>query len=124
VIMKSEILKALVSALGGEGEELFKEFDKFSNEYPNLTILMTDVVRNGALLAQEMSDANAKIEILKDLLLEANVIKAVHVNDPNANVSVDMLGVSANPLVEGNDEEININEIIWQHTGDDGDLPN
>jgi len=122
--MKSEILKALVSALGGEGEELFKEFDKFSNEYPNLTILMTDVVRNGALLAQEMSDANAKIEILKDLLLEANVIKAVHVNDPNANVSVDMLGVSANPLVEGNDEEININEIIWQHTGDDGDLPN
>lgn len=107
--MNSEILKALVYALGGKGDELMTEIDSITKDYPNLSILVTDVVRNGAELAREVSELHDKVEILKDLLIDAGVIR--------------LQEKSVDPVVAPAASEIKINDIIWHHLADE-DLPN
>tara|TARA_Y100000114_G_scaffold157313_1_gene189580 strand:+ start:2271 stop:2714 length:444 start_codon:yes stop_codon:yes gene_type:complete len=116
--MPKDILKVLVEALGGQGDKILEEFDKFSSEYPNLTLLMIDAVRNGALMAQDINDVNQKTEILKDLLIQANVIKSVKVPKEESEKEQVVLS-KVEPL-----DEIKINDILWNFNGDDKDLPN
>lgn len=112
--MNSEILKALINALGGDGENLVKEFDKLTLEYPNITLLMTDVLRNGAMLAQEVTELNTKVELLKDILVDAGVIETVAKSE-SEDQRVEM--------IRPRKDEIKINDVIWHHAVDD-DLPN
>lgn len=119
--MNSELLKALVSAIGGEAEELVKEFDKLTAEYPNITLLMTDVMRNGAILAQEVSDLRNNLEVLKNILVEAGVM-TISTTPGDVGFSRAKEHVSA---VVHQKEEIKINDIIWHQTvASDDDLPN
>ena len=109
--MDSEILKALIGALGGEADELFAEFGKFAEEYPNLSILLVDFIRNGAQLVQEVDANRNNMEVLKQVMLDAGVMVSKPVNqEPKTRPHEDM----------------KIGDIIWhQHVGhDDGDLPN
>lgn len=116
--MPKDILKVLVEALGGQGDKILEEFDKFSSEYPNLTLLMIDAVRNGALMAQDINDVNQKTEILKDLLIQANVIKSVVVSPDGTSSEV------VKPAEPEMVDEIKIKDILWNFNGDDKDLPN
>ena len=114
------LIEAFITILGGDIDEFKNEFDRFSKEYPNITILMLDYVRNTLLLVQDVGEQGNKIELLKKLLVEANVLKVVTTSagEPGGRSS-DLL--SAN---KPEPEEIKLNDIVWHQAVTKGDLPN
>lgn len=127
------ILTALVEELGGCGKGLEKELDRMFDECPNIAIICADFLRNGAMLAQEVSDLNTKCELLKDcllqnkLLLRAPKLGSSEIGEPGEGErqvfeeALEAVNQLADAYVE--QEEIRINDVVW-HLACDEEKPN
>ena len=84
------------------------EINDINVRYPNLSLLFTDIFKNGAQLANEVAEIHEKVEILKELLVQAGVI----------HIQVQKSEAKPQPV-----EEVRINDILWFNAVDE-DLPN
>ena len=112
------LIEAFITVLGGNIDGLKEEFDRFSREYPNITIIMLDFAKNAMVIVNDVNEQGSKIELLKKLLVEANVLKVV-ATDVGEGSPAHLL--SANKPEQ---DEIKINDIIWHQAVTKGDLPN
>ena len=112
------LIEAFITVIGGNIDGLKEEFDRFSREYPNITIIMLDFAKNAMVIVNDVNEQGSKIELLKKLLVEANVLKVV-ATDVGEGSPAHLL--SANKPEQ---DEIKINDIIWHQAVTKGDLPN
>ena len=122
------ILAALVQSLGGDAQKLEAELDELFQRYPNVGILAGDIMKNFAVLSQEVIELNGKVEVLKDCLVQNKLLLQVKAPD-NIDVSDhEAVQKFINTFLESKeqstgDEEIKINDIVWHHLTDD-EVPN
>ena len=122
------ILTALVETLGGCGDGLEEELNRMFDECPNMALLCADFMRNGAMLAQEVTDLNSKCELLKECLVQNRLL----VKAPGSDSSeVDEVSKQQRQYIEeamavsppSEEDEIRINDIVW-HLACDEENPN
>ena len=125
----SEILKALIKTLGGSGEGLEDEITRLATEFPNMSLLVTDVMRQGAMMAGEIHQLNEKVEILKDCLVSHDLLLKVPAPEGMESMTRDQIDNYVESIIGGvkpeetAEEEIKINDIVW-HLAVDEDNPN
>lgn len=119
------ILSALVENLGGSGEDFEKELDELIGKYPNFSLLLTDVFKNGAMLTQEIEELHHKVEILKNCLVEHKLLVSIPAPDNASEMTREQVEAYVKGHMEEKEEpeEIKIGDIVW-HLACDEENPN
>ena len=119
------ILSALVENLGGSGEDFEKELDELIGKYPNFSLLLTDVFRNGSALMQDVEDLHHKVEILKNCLVESKIMVSIPAPDNASDMTREQVEAYVQDKMAEKEEpdEIKINDIVW-HLACDEENPN
>lgn len=109
---KKDMFNELLSAFGETDSKLFEEFGRAAQEFPNMCLLLVEFIRDSGKTMHEVNDLRHNVETLKNILLEAGVMRPVTKEE------------MVHEAVKKSD--LTIDEISWLQNMpiDDGDLPN
>lgn len=101
-----------LKALGGENMQLFEEFGKVAQNYPHLSFLIIEFVRDSGRMAREMVELRHNVETLKSILIDAGVMRPATKEEMLQDIKLK--------------QDLDIDELNWLSNMkiDDGDLPN